>query len=130
MKAIKIIQYIIIGILFIFSSSCNPKKWTQLEKNEALECLQSFQADSTYNSTFKHDVLISDEETAINIAEIYLFKIYGKQEIVQERPYKIGLIKNYWVITGSFKDYNETGGTFEIVIDANDGAVKGITHEK
>ncbi|WP_394698955.1 NTF2 fold immunity protein [uncultured Bacteroides sp.] len=55
---------------------------------------------------------------------------YGKQEIVQERPYKIGLIKNYWVITGSFKDYNKTGGTFEIVIDANDGAVKGITHEK
>lgn len=63
-----------------FLPDCNPKKWTQLEKNEAFECLQSLLADSIYNRTFKHNVLITDEETAINIAEIYLFKIYCKKK--------------------------------------------------
>eukprot|EP00825_Cyclidium_porcatum_P046208 TRINITY_DN7204_c0_g1_i4.p4 TRINITY_DN7204_c0_g1~~TRINITY_DN7204_c0_g1_i4.p4 ORF type:complete len:124 (-),score=23.40 TRINITY_DN7204_c0_g1_i4:63-434(-) len=36
-----------------FLPDCNPKKWTQLEKNEAFECLQSLLADSIYNRTFK-----------------------------------------------------------------------------
>jgi hypothetical protein len=124
----KIILYFLTGISFIVVS-CSTAKWVQLDKEMSLNCLQNFLTDSTHNA-LSNDILIPDEETAINIAETFLFKVYGKNKIIKERPYKIGLVNNYWVIIGSLPKYYRKGGTFEIIINSKDGSVKGITHTK
>jgi hypothetical protein len=122
------IIYLILTITFIVAS-CGTTKWVQLEKQESMSYLQSFLSDSTHN-VLRGEILIPDEETAIEVAEIFLFKTYGKNKIIKERPYKIGLTNSYWVIIGSLPKQYVLGGTFEIVINSKDGSVVGITHTK
>jgi hypothetical protein len=124
----KAILLILTGIFLIISSCCTAK-WVQLEKEKSLNCLNKFLTDTTYNA-FNDELLVPDEETAIKIAEIFLFKNYSKREIVKEKPYKIGLVNNYWIIIGSLPSYYKKGGTFEMVINSKDGKVIGITHSK
>ena len=74
-------------------------------------------------------ILINDKETAIAIAEPILFKLYGKKNILAERPYEIYLINGYWYITGTLPlDYK--GGTFEIIIRSKNGEVIKLVHYK
>jgi hypothetical protein len=68
--------------------------------------------NSALNDKSQHNVIdnktifIKDSLTAISIAEPILFSVYGKDNIIGERPYKIYFIDNYWVINGTLpKDY-------------------------
>jgi hypothetical protein len=73
------------------------------------------------------DTLIRDKETAISIAEIMLFKSYGRATITTERPYECYLINGYWFLRGTLpKNYNED--VFEIIMSAKDGRVIKMTH--
>lgn len=73
--------------------------------------------------------IIKDSLTAIKIAEPILFNIYGKKDIMKERPYEVYLVKNFWVISGTLpKGY--LGGTFLIIIDSRNCKVIEITHGK
>lgn len=76
----------------------------------------------------KDHVLINNQQDLIQIAETILFKIYGKQLIIHERPYIINLIGDYWIMEGTL--HAELGGTFCIVIDRKTCEVKGISHGK
>ena len=90
---------------------------------------------SALNNKAQHNVIdnvnliIKDSLTAINIVEPILFSIYGKDNIVRQRPYEIFLIDSYWVINGTLpKGY--LGGTFLIIIDAKNSKVIRISHGK
>ena len=76
-----------------------------------------------------YDTLISDKETAISVAEAILFKFYGKENIIAERPYEIYLIAGYWYISGTLPE-NSNGGTFEIIFSSQNGRVIKLTHGK
>ena len=77
------------------------------------------------------DTLISDKETAISISEAILFKIYGKENIVRQRPYEINKINEYWVVNGTLpSNPRMKGGTFLIILDSTDGQVIRLTHGK
>jgi NTF2 fold immunity protein len=69
-----------------------------------------------------YDTLISDKETAISVAEAILFKFYGKENIIAERPYEIYLIAGYWFIGGTLPA-NSKGGAFEIIFSSENGRV-------
>ena len=76
-----------------------------------------------------HKALLTSKEVAVSVAEPMLFNIYGKDNIVRQRPYEVYLIDGFWYITGTLpKDYD--GGTFEIVIDASNSRVLDVTHGK
>jgi hypothetical protein len=76
-----------------------------------------------------YDTLIKDKETAIAVAEPILFNIYGKKNIIAERPYECYLIDGYWYISGTLpKGY--IGGVFEIIIDSGNGKVIKLIHGK
>ncbi len=75
------------------------------------------------------DTLITDKETAIIISEAILFKIYGKENTIRQRPYEINKINEYWVINGTLPD-NINGGTFLIILNSTDGQVIRLTHGK
>ncbi|WP_157593106.1 YbbC/YhhH family protein [Rufibacter tibetensis] len=75
------------------------------------------------------DKVIKDKSTAIGVAEAMLFSIYGKENIVKQRPYEYYLIDGYWVINGTLPQ-GWVGGTFLIIINSTDGKVIKLTHGK
>ncbi|OGS69964.1 MAG: hypothetical protein A3F91_11570 [Flavobacteria bacterium RIFCSPLOWO2_12_FULL_35_11] len=73
--------------------------------------------------------LIPKKENAINYAENILFELYGKENIIKEKPYQIHLINDYWIITGTLpKDW--VGGVFEMVFDSWNGKILILEHGK
>ena len=43
------------------------------------------------------DTLKKKASTAIAIVEPILFELYGKQQIISERPYEVYLLDGYWI---------------------------------
>src|SRR5689334_21213536 len=73
------------------------------------------------------DTLIKDKETAIDIAEMFLFKLYGKATITSERPYECYIVDGYWFLRGTLPK-NFTGDVFEVIMSAKDGRIFKISH--
>jgi len=73
--------------------------------------------------------LVKDSVTAIAIAEPVLFSVYGKENIINQKPYDIYHIKKYWVISGTLP-VDTMGDTFLIIIDDRNGAIVRITQGK
>jgi hypothetical protein len=90
--------------------------------------LEKFIKDSTSN-LFNGKVLLETKDELITFAEPFLFKIYGKQNILKQRPYEIYLFNEYWIMMGTLpKGY--VGGTFTIAVNRKTCEIIGITHGK
>ena len=76
-----------------------------------------------------YDTLIKTKELAISIAEPILFHIYGKKQIIKERPYECYLIEGYWYITGTLPK-GWKGGCFEIIINSKNAEIIKLIHYK
>ncbi|MHA6249982.1 NTF2 fold immunity protein [Pontibacter sp. CAU 1760] len=89
-------------------------------------------ADALNNPSQKQileEKVIKNKQTAISVAEAMLFSIYGKDNIVRQRPYESHLIDGYWVLIGTLpKDW--VGGKFLIIINSTDGKIVKLTHGK
>ena len=116
-------------VVLVSILSCNKEIETpsfekiKLSEKETLKEIN----DSTLHNAIGKDEIITDEKTAISIAEPLLFNVYGKKNIVKQRPYKIGKVQNYWVISGSLPK-PQIGGVFKIIIDSKNGQVIRLTH--
>ena len=108
-----------------------PKEHVTLGRGHAKEQLKLSLTDTTLHNAIKNteQLLIAKKDLAINIAEPYLFSVYGKEAILGEKPYEAYLIDNYWVILGTLPE-KMMGGTFLIILDAATGKVVRITHGK
>jgi len=80
-----------------------------------------------YNEIDNKNILIKDEKQFINIIEPILFDIYGKERIVDERPYEVYFAKNYWIISGYLSPMTE-GGVFMAIMDARNCEIIRIEH--
>ncbi len=78
---------------------------------------------------FSQDGLIKDSATATAIAEPILFNVYGKEQILEQRPYEVYLIDSMWYLTGTIPKGNKGGG-FEIIINSRDGRIMSLRHYK
>ena len=104
-------------------------------KNPDLERARKFVEESLNNKT-AHNVIVKktsksllQKETVIKIAELVLFQIYGKENILRQKPYKTYRINNFWLIEGTLQE-GFKGGVFQIIIDDRTGEIKRITHGK
>jgi len=79
------------------------------------------------NLRFKGKKMLPDTSTALAVAEIYLFKVYGKSHILLEKPYRIENIDNYWLVRGDIPK-GIGGGIFYLILNAYDGAVIYCKH--
>jgi hypothetical protein len=103
---------------------------TIMGKTYAQQELKSALTDKgQHNVIDNKTVIIKDSLTAIIIAEPILFSIYGKDNIIKQRPYEIYFIDNYWVIKGTLSK-GSLGGTFLIIIDSKDSKIIRIAHGK
>lgn len=99
-------------------------------KSNATERLKMALSDTPqHNLVDNRIVIIKDSLTAISIVEPILFGIYGKDNIINQRPYESYFIDNFWIISGTLqKEY--LGGTFLIIMDSRDCRLVKITHGK
>jgi hypothetical protein len=73
--------------------------------------------------------IVSDQKTAIAIAEAVLFHVYGEKAIRSQRPYIVKHVRDKWIIDGAPPPPGMAGGSFHIVISQRDGRVLEITHD-
>lgn len=78
---------------------------------------------------FTWDTLIKTPSTAIAIAEPLLFDVFGKEQILSEKPYEVYLIDGYWYLAGTIPK-GWKGGGFEIILSAKDAKIIRLTHYK
>jgi hypothetical protein len=130
MKNIKTAFFLTLLSITLNACGQSIEKRTILGKSYAEQELKSALTDKSQHTIIENKTEpIKDSLTAINIVELILFRTYGKKNIVQQRPYEIYLIDNYWVIIGTLPVDTE-GGTFLIIMDSRDGRVIHLTHGK
>jgi hypothetical protein len=99
-----------------------------LDEKRARAIVESAFTDSTeHNVINRKEVLLKNKKQAIKFAEKILFDIYGRKEIISQRPYEVYNIDGYWLIKGTLR-MGWKGGTFLIIIDSHNYRVVGITH--
>ena len=87
-------------------------------------------ASPTNKSPFPHP-LIATEALAIAVAEPMLFSVYGRENILRQRPYRVRLTNGYWHLSGTLPAPAATvGGTFYLVIEASNCRVHTLFHTK
>lgn len=119
-----------IAFLTFYLNSCAQEKRIGLSKKYAEnELNETLKNKNLHNIINKKDLVINDSVTVIAIVEPILFKIYGKENILKQKPYDIYQIRNYWIISGTLPE-TYTGGTFMIIIDARNAEIIRITHGK
>ena len=75
--------------------------------------------------------LLTTEALAIAVAEPILFSIYGRENIIRQRPYRVRLLKGCWHLSGTLPGPATTvGGTFYLVIEASNCRVQTVLHTK
>jgi NTF2 fold immunity protein len=125
-------KYYILILLTFSLSACGQSKMDSqiLGKDYAQNELKVALTDKPQHNVIDYKtIIINDSATAIEISEPILFGIYGKNNIIEQKPYEIYHIDNYWIISGTLpKGYK--GGTFLIIIDSRDSKVIKITHGK
>jgi hypothetical protein len=117
-------------LVFIFPFFCCGQNFngrTVLGEKNARQAIKKALTDKD-NKQF-YDTLIKDKQTAIAVAEPILFKIYGKKNITDQKPYECYLIDGYWYICGTLSK-GWLGGVFEIIISSEDGKVIKLIHGK
>jgi hypothetical protein len=80
-----------------------------------------------YRVPLPKEGLVPDKETAIKIAEVVLFRLYGEEDIMAQRPYKLKEDDDIWRICGTLKP-NGFGSAFNIAISKQTGAILHLEH--
>ena|ERR1035437_1780497 len=114
--------------IILDTTNIRNKEYRNFMRKLVKEELDGFLKDST-NNLLRGEVLINDEKELIQLVEPILFKIYGKNKIIQERPYNAYLFRDYWMLTGTLPE-GMKGGTFSIGINRKTCEVVGISHGK
>lgn len=127
----RIRTYIWILLLSFVSVSCiQTNNRTTSDKTNTENQLKYVLSDKNqYNLIDNKRIVIKDSLTAISVAEPILFGIYGKDNIINQKPYEIHLIDSCWILSGTLPK-NMVGGTFLIIIDARNSKIIKITHGK
>ena len=126
----RLLGFIILISLSVTQTSCKRKiEVKSLERQKIYEeCIDSIIIDrEAFNEVDRKKILIKDGKQFIRIVEPILFDIYGKERIIDERPYEVYFAKNYWIISGSLTPGVE-GGVFMAIMDARNCDIIRIEH--
>lgn len=115
-------------VIFLFSCT-NNKRTGVSNENFSSDYVKSELNHALIKNEVIPDKVISDSETAVKVAEVFLFKIYGEQNIIKQKSYAVNYINEYYVINGTLPKQMK-GGTFLIIINSKDGKVIKLTHGK
>jgi hypothetical protein len=75
-----------------------------------------------YKVPLPKEGLVPDKETAIKIAEVILFRLYGEKNITTQKPYVVTQDENIWWVCGTLKE-GMLGSSFKIAISQQTAAI-------
>ncbi len=79
-----------------------------------------------YRTPLPKEGLVPDKETAIKIAEVVLFRLYGEQDTIRQRPYTVKEEDYIWWISGTLPR-DSYGTVFNIGISKHTAAILHLT---
>jgi hypothetical protein len=131
---IALILLFIVPILFSCSSKKDSPKEFDIERINVKQkyiLVDSLSLDdySEIEGYIPQTGLIPTADMAIQIAEIILINIYGKENIEEQRPFSINLENNIWIIEGHLGE-GYLGGVAYIEIDKINGKILKVIHTK
>ncbi|WPV02715.1 NTF2 fold immunity protein [Mucilaginibacter sp. cycad4] len=119
--------YMLLAMIF-FVSYHNHAAFTREEVEASKRMISlALKYPTRYNIIAGHK--IGTEYEAIEFAEPILFRIFGEDDIRDEKPYMIDLVDGFWIMEGSLPKETH-GGTFHIIFSANNGRVIQLYHDK
>jgi hypothetical protein len=126
------VNYILLALVFTFQIAASQNSTQISNENRKFAEYQlefALSKKSGHNVIDQKNSIIKDTLTAIHIAENILFSYYDKTSIINQQPYEIHHINNYWVIFGTLpKSYK--GGVFLIILDDRNSEIIKLTHGK
>ena len=119
---------LLIFLTVLITTQCSSIKTYQFDSREYWKReLNEILADTS--NQFYADTLITNEKTALAIAEPILAAKYGQTEIDREKPLVAIKVNNYWIVNGTLpRGY--VGGTATVILRATDSKVIILTHYK
>lgn len=114
--------------VFIDTNDVYNKKYRKFVGKLEKEDLDKLLKDSTKDLYYER-ILINNEKELVEMAEPILFRIYGKEKILNERPYNFYRFGDFWILTGTLPR-ESLGGTFNIKINRKTCKVICIYHGK
>jgi hypothetical protein len=77
------------------------------------------------------DGFVPNAEVAVKIAEAVLIPVFGKQQVLSERPFKARLEGELWIVEGTLNCAGICdGGTAEVRISKKSGEIIRMIHGK
>jgi hypothetical protein len=73
--------------------------------------------------------ILTDEPTAIALAEVLAVAMYGNS-VLKQRPFHIGNRDGVWLLESSFPLSLDAGGTAQLGLSKADGSVIWMEHSK
>ena len=119
--------YMLLAMIFLVSYHNHAAVSQEYVKASKRMISMALKYPTHYNIIAGHK--IGTEYEAIEFAEPILFKIFGEDDIKDEKPYMIDLVDGFWIMDGSLPAETH-GGTFHIIFSAKDGRVIQLYHEK
>ncbi|MEQ9169533.1 MAG: NTF2 fold immunity protein [Marinoscillum sp.] len=135
MNKVLITLLAVLGLVSISCESIEKRNDSQYgvisssENSNVRELLDRALSNNSNENISTNLTEIDDEETAIKAVEPILFEGYGTENILEQKPYKVSKIDNYWVIEGKQKE-PLPGGVFHLVLESKSGIVIYLTHDK
>ena len=80
-----------------------------------------------YKVPLPKEGLVPDKDTAIKIAEVILFRLYGERNVTSQKPYVVTEDENIWWVCGTLKK-DDLGSSFTIAIARQTAAVLYLEH--
>ncbi|KUJ50223.1 NTF2 fold immunity protein [Chryseobacterium sp. JAH] len=111
----------------ISSQKPDPSNIEIFIENKYSEYAREELDNAKISNEFSPTEVIPNSTTAVEISESILFPIYGKENIIRQRPYNVNFIDGYFVINGTLPK-SEIGGSFIIIMNSKDGKVIKLTH--
>ncbi len=66
---------------------------------------------------------------AKKIAKVILYDVYGRFNILKQKPFFSCQVNDFWIFQGKIKK-NRKGGVFVIIINSKNGSVEYLSHGK
>jgi hypothetical protein len=119
---------ILLSLIISFPIFCFAQRPVEAKDQHLKELIRIALTNKTTRQILV-DKIIPDKQTAVAVAEDILFKIYGKDQIISEKPYNVDFVDGYWILSGTLPE-GYLGGVFLIILSAKDGKVIKLTHGK
>jgi NTF2 fold immunity protein of polymorphic toxin system component len=113
---------------YLSYSQENNDHW-RMTNEQAKSIVKETLKDLTLHNVIGNKSILTTEKKVIEFAKFILFDIYGKKNIVNQKPYDVFLIDEYWLISGTLPK-GTLGGTFMMMIDSKNYKIVRLTHGK